>query len=1320
MNPYPGLRPFEIEENHLFFGREGQIEELLLKLERNHFVGVVGTSGSGKSSLVRAGLLPMLYGGFMAKAGSHWRIALFRPGKDPIRNMAAALVEPEKFEGEGVREEKDKRPDATDEDRVRISVTETILRRSAVGLLDYANGEGLAAQENLLVVVDQFEELFRFKEKSESKHPGDEASAFVKLLLEATRDKISRVYVVITMRSDFLGDCSQFRNLPEAINDGQYLIPRMTRDQLRQAIEAPAKVQGAQMTPRLVNRLLNDIGDDQDQLPILQHALMRTWDKRTAEGEHDKPIDLEHYEAIGGMAEALSIHADEAYAELKDECRKKIAEKIFKCLTETDPDNREIRHAATLGEICEVTEAKAEQVISVIDIFRGAGRTFLMPPPDVPLAKESLIDISHESLIRNWKLLKRWVEEEASSARQYRRIADAAELEARGESGLWEDPQLAFALKWRGDNRPNKAWGERYYPNFDAAMRFLDKSSASQEQELAREEQQKKRELERERELREKAQFLAESKQREAEKAEALAAEQQRVAELEKQRREQAQELANEQHKRAEAELHKAQSLARSARKLRWAVAALIVLFLAALGAAAIAWVQGNHAINAKRLALKNEDEARVAKEEAIINAGEALKAAERAKSAEEAAIKNENEARAQAAKALRSEKQTQAALTSLKEAKGKLEEQNKSLQAAYATLKTEKEKTLKANTRNSLNVDGLTSFEKGETRQAISTFEELLNTYADSEADKDISMDGKWWALHNLGAMYGKDEEYDTAAQKYNVAIRVLGETSGKRTRNLIATLRRQAQLYRESGDHLYGRGTRAETTGFQKARDTYQRLLDILAADQAYKKDDPRYEANVKVELGDTYVELQDYDNAKQVYNEAYGVFNSGDHKRNAPEIIRTLKKLSRTAALQEETDGIEKPLKEILRIREDELKLPPDHPDIAESYTDLAIFNQSYGKRELAETYDNLAKRIRDWNNRIQKDESFESDQIDEMAKAYIKIGKCQSAAALYRKGLDRVNEEYEGDGLKDNGSALLGTIRNVAQFYRDQLQNKEEAAKFFDEYVEKSKDEMFKDEADADWLEEIGKFYYEQRSYDKAEESFRLAFKSRDMALGSGDDRKQAIAAQVETLSNLALTYEAQGKQTETEKKYKEAIELAGQELEGDSNFALVPEVSLAKLYLKQGKDKEAGELFAKVEASFEKVVPEGSRDRAIYIDSIRGLARIEEGKGNPGQDKAVDYYKRAATVIGILGLNPTGRRAAGRYFDPSTGSLTSDYYNDLAEVLESWAKHLKGAEAAEKVRQAQEARQKVQEVKAQEVKAQEEKRKSASPCRSEGN
>ena len=142
------------------------------------------------------------------------------------------------------------------------------------------------------------------------------------LLLEAASSEYP-IYVVMTMRSDFLGDCSQFPGLPEAINRGQYLVPRMSRDERRSAIAGPVAVAGGEISPVLLTRLVNDVGDNPDQLSILQHALNRTWAEWQREGGTGA-MDLPHYEAIGTMSHALDLHAETAFAELRDERQKTI------------------------------------------------------------------------------------------------------------------------------------------------------------------------------------------------------------------------------------------------------------------------------------------------------------------------------------------------------------------------------------------------------------------------------------------------------------------------------------------------------------------------------------------------------------------------------------------------------------------------------------------------------------------------------------------------------------------------------------------------------------------------------------------------------------------------------------------------------------------------------------------------------------------------------------------------------------------------------------------------------------------------------------
>jgi tetratricopeptide (TPR) repeat protein len=474
-NPFPGLRPFEPDEDHLFFGREEEIDELLRRLRTTRFLLVVGSSGTGKSSLVRSGLIPALQSGFMLKAGSNWRVMIFRPGDDPIGNLAGALDTPDALGTQG---------ELASTNRILLEAT---LRRSTLGIVQAVRQARIPQQDNLLVVVDQFEELFRFRHSGHGGDSRNEAVAFFKLLLEAAKQEVVPIYVVLTMRSDFLGDCQGFQGLPEAVNAGLYLIPRMTRDELRSAITGPVAVAGGSITQRLVLRLLNDLGDDHDQLPVLQHALMRTWDRWETHREQDPSIDIADYEAIGGLQQAMSLHAEEAFQEARLDHGREITEKLFKALTDTYSDPRGVRRPCSIQELSAICKASDSAVIQVVEIFRRVGRSFLTPQAGMALDSRSIVDLSHESLMRCWTRLVAWAEEERESAISYIRIAQAASWCAECSGSLWIDPQLETGLQWRRKNRPTAEWAERYDSSFVQAMDFLDRSEKQREHERQKE-----------------------------------------------------------------------------------------------------------------------------------------------------------------------------------------------------------------------------------------------------------------------------------------------------------------------------------------------------------------------------------------------------------------------------------------------------------------------------------------------------------------------------------------------------------------------------------------------------------------------------------------------------------------------------------------------------------------------------------------------------------------------------------------------------------------------------------------------------------------
>jgi WD40 repeat protein len=502
LSPYPGLRPFHDDEVELFFGREEQTDQLLDRLYKTRLLAVVGPSGCGKSSLVRAGMIAALQTGLMSGTGAHWRIAEMRPGGRPLWRLASALAAPLALDIE-----RSGGPTA-------VAFADATLRRGRLGLVELLQERWLPEGANLLLLVDQFEEIFRFRQEGSA----NEADAFVALLLASAAQSDYPVYVVLTMRSDFLGECALFHKLPEAINDGQYLTPRMTREQTRSAIVGPARVFDADVEPALVTQLLNEIGSDTDQLPLLQHALMRMWQHmqartaaaaRAPEGDSDGDgeaavpvLTMADYAAVGSIAKALSTHVNQVHDSLAPR-QQRTVELMFRRLTHRAIGKRDTRRPARLSDVAAVADVAAEDIMEVVEAFRQPDRSFVTPPVGVGLSADTILDIGHESLIRQWDRLNAWVDAEARSADMYFRLKDSARREQAGRAAPWRPPELDEGLMWREQEAPNEAWARRYgtAEDYALAMRFLDRSAEQQrvERELAEQARRDKEEAERQR-----------------------------------------------------------------------------------------------------------------------------------------------------------------------------------------------------------------------------------------------------------------------------------------------------------------------------------------------------------------------------------------------------------------------------------------------------------------------------------------------------------------------------------------------------------------------------------------------------------------------------------------------------------------------------------------------------------------------------------------------------------------------------------------------------------------------------------------------------
>jgi energy-coupling factor transporter ATP-binding protein EcfA2 len=484
--PFPGLRAFDVEDNQYFYGRDQHLAELLDRFDNQHFLAVIGPSGSGKSSLVRAGLLPELQGGNLAGTSSHWRIGTCLPGDNPMLALATAVA--------SIAHPGGTRPELLEKYANNVKLT---LQRSSVGLLQAVGELGLADEESVLIVVDQFEELFTYRDKRQgAENWRDDTASFIDLLLEGLRQGAGhsgvvaaraqrQLYIVITMRTDFLEQCAEFRDLYDALNRGQFLVPRLNDEQQREAILGPLDAVGMTAQHAFVEKVLNDVRHARDELPVLQHALRRTWMQWKAAPDANAPLEitLDHYLRAGGLEGALDRHAEDLFKRLATEDDRKLAQILFRRITRIDSANKRTRDPAELQAIAATAEVSYEKILPVIERFREPEARFLRPARGIPLVPSSKIDVSHEAVFRVWKRAVGWMNQEREAERLLLDLAEAAS-DYREKGEILSGVRLENAEKWRRDPFVHEAWAKRYGVELEPIDTLLAKSRSQRSRQL--------------------------------------------------------------------------------------------------------------------------------------------------------------------------------------------------------------------------------------------------------------------------------------------------------------------------------------------------------------------------------------------------------------------------------------------------------------------------------------------------------------------------------------------------------------------------------------------------------------------------------------------------------------------------------------------------------------------------------------------------------------------------------------------------------------------------------------------------------------------
>lgn len=464
--PYPGLRAFRQDEWTIYFGREDHANEVIRRVGRHGLVLLHGASGCGKSSLIRAGVLPSLeidheIGGRM------WRTATIRPSEGLLMRLAEVLEhtlprpQPEPAE-----------EDTETNSPVPPGWADLVVKGG--GLVGYVEDALRAAGGgSLCLLVDQFEEIFRWaKEKSDA-----EARLFIEFLKNVRAPESgSGFFVILTMRSDYLGSCATYDGFAEFLNERQYLLPKMDEFGLLRAIHEPAELYGGSIEPAVATLLLPVVIQQLDGLPVLQHALMRASDHARKRYAPDEPwvVTSDDLEAIGGAERALSQHADEVFAAATrgDSRLEEAVEWIFRALTDLDADRRAIRRPCRFKELAPVSGVSRDNALKVLEPFRAPDCVFISPYQPAALDDDTEIDISHEALIRQWPRLcstgiggqapPGWVYREFYDGMVWRSLVFQAEKFAGDRRQLLSVATTEQRLPWFKSIKKHPGWTRRH------------------------------------------------------------------------------------------------------------------------------------------------------------------------------------------------------------------------------------------------------------------------------------------------------------------------------------------------------------------------------------------------------------------------------------------------------------------------------------------------------------------------------------------------------------------------------------------------------------------------------------------------------------------------------------------------------------------------------------------------------------------------------------------------------------------------------------------------------------------------------------------
>ena len=470
-NPFVGLKPYTENESDFYFGRDEEVENLLNVLQKNKLLTLSGDSGAGKTSLIKAGLIPRLKNGFIGQSGKEWSIAYFRPGIDPLSNLAHSLTSNNVLNIEN-------KPNTTD----YKYYNEIISNYKALGIVEIYKRSEIYNKKNLLIVIDQLEDLFRFERYFDTTITEDD-NDLMDLIYRSVTYKNTAIYFIICIEGSYLTKLTPYNKLQEIISQSQYSIQNLDNIGINQILEQTFYKHDIRFESKVVESFIETLNEKISYLPNFQFLLQKLYEKHVINGVEKQRIDIQDIEELGGINGAISSDFETIYGALNEKDKNEMS-LLFKSLKDVQNPSIDSNYNKILSvseyinisvtELSSILRTLQSKFSDLIDVFEPSISG--MPISDKkPFDGKSIINLKYIKYL-NWKTRSIWLNEEDNDYQKFKSFSEDAIKKNNGEVDFLKTPELESAIAWRDNENHTVNWSKKYDLNFKETIDFINES----------------------------------------------------------------------------------------------------------------------------------------------------------------------------------------------------------------------------------------------------------------------------------------------------------------------------------------------------------------------------------------------------------------------------------------------------------------------------------------------------------------------------------------------------------------------------------------------------------------------------------------------------------------------------------------------------------------------------------------------------------------------------------------------------------------------------------------------------------------------------